>query len=431
MRLTYVLDVFFSHILSVSYTQTTDLNDYLNYAGPRINYSPEQLHSNEIWIPPATLLFSKGIHQCNPQVEQWGGLPAAFFHHSTESDLPFDLFSFCFFLVSRYEEYIAPEEAFDRHGRFKAESSLAFRQKFLKKAVVNQWALRIKKLIEKRWPGTEFPISTFQCIPSFDIDLAWAYRERPLWRMLGGSLRDLIKAKTHWLRHRWQVLLNDSTDPFDTYEYIGSLHALYGFSPIFFFLLADPGRYDRSISPSNPRLKELIRKIAQQNRVGIHPSYRSHQKKPLLKKEIDRLAGVSNQPVIRSRFHFLKFNIPGSYRRLISSGIQHDYTMGYATQPGFRASIATPYPWYDLEKEAATSLLIHPFQVMDGTLKNYLKVSPEEGLQLVKNLVEHTASVKGTFVILWHNSSFSYIAGWEKWKNVYEEILKYCHKHTK
>jgi hypothetical protein len=309
-------------------------------------------------------------------------------------------------------------------------ASLAYQNRFLDKAVVNQWALFLKNRILEDWPATVFPSLSFKYVPTFDIDLAWAYRERPLWRMLGAGLKDLAEGSPHIL-HRWKVLMQKEADPFDTFEYIQSIHSSYGFAPLFFFLLANPSRYDRNISPRNPRLRTLIKNLSKAYTVGIHPSYRSHTTHRLLQTEIDRLASMTGQDVAHSRFHFLRYRLPDSYRRLIQEGILHDYSMGYASQPGFRAGIATPYPWYDLENETTTPLMIHPFTVMDGTLKNYRKLPPEEGLQLVKSLIDHTASVKGTFITLWHNSSFSYIEGWEKWKVIYEEILKYCHKHSK
>lgn len=429
-RLSYVLDVLFGHILQITHQSTADIAFFQNWEGPRINYSSAPLSSDEIWLYPCELLFSNSLKKINPEVIRHEGLPAAFYHPHTKAALPFDPLAFCFYLLSRYEEYTAAEKDFDEHGRFKASASLAYQNHFLDRAIVNQWALYLKNRMTERWPEAGFPDLHFRYVPTYDIDLAWAYRERPLWRILGGSLRDLLGGKTNWLSHRWKVYLKKEADPFDTYEYLQSLHSTYDLVPVFFFLLANPSRYDRSIPPHNPRLRQLIRALDKGHPLGIHPSYRSHEQLSLLKTEINRLANITGKPVEHSRFHFLRFRLPQSFRRLIQSGITHDYSMGYAAQAGFRAGTATPYPWYDLENETATPLLIHPFAVMDGTLKNYLGLSPDEGLKIVKNLIDHTASVKGTFLTLWHNSSFSYIEDWETWKEMYEEILKYCHKYS-
>ena len=126
---------------------------------------------------------------------------------------------------------------------------------------------------------------------------------------------------------------------------------------------------------------------------------------------------------IRSRQHFLKLETPKTYQNLIKAGIKEDYTMGYATEIGFRASIASPYFWYDLENEKATNLLITPFQVMDVTLKNYLKLSPEKALEEIQTLIQNTKAVNGTFSTLWHNSSFD-DKEWKGWREMYLEMIR-------
>ena len=40
--------------------------------------------------------------------------------------------------------------------------------------------------------------------------------------------------------------------------------------------------------------------------------------------------------------------------------------MGYGSINGFRASVASSFYWYDLEKEEATTLRIFPFCFMDA-----------------------------------------------------------------
>ena len=44
-----------------------------------------------------------------------------------------------------------------------------------------------------------------------------------------------------------------------------------------------------------------------------------------------------------------------SYQILIDLDITDDYTMGYATLPGFRAGIADTYRFYDLEHDNVTN----------------------------------------------------------------------------
>ena len=100
--------------------------------------------------------------------------------------------------------------------------------------------------------------------------------------------------------------------------------------------------------------------------------------------------------------------------------------MGYASAPGFRAGICDPFYFYDLDMETVTKLLIHPFQVMEGTLKDYMYKTPEQSLDIIKLLIDEVKAVDGTFISLWHNESLSNQKRWEGWRYVYEEMIAYA-----
>ncbi|NJM16655.1 MAG: hypothetical protein HC896_15980 [Bacteroidales bacterium] len=109
-------------------------------------------------------------------------------------------------------------------------------------------------------------------------------------------------------------------------------------------------------------------------------------------------------------------------------GIKEDYTMGYAGAPGFRAGTCRPFYFFDLTENKETELLVVPFQVMDGTLRNYMKSSPEESIKIIKQLIDKVAEVGGTFVSLWHNESLSEWGPWKGWTQVYEEMLEHAYE---
>ena len=100
--------------------------------------------------------------------------------------------------------------------------------------------------------------------------------------------------------------------------------------------------------------------------------------------------------------------------------------MGYPSQLGFRNGLAIVAPWYDLEKEEQTNLMIHPFQIMDVTLKNYLQKTPEQASKQVENILNTVRIYGGTCISIWHNSSFDH--QWTGWSKVFEEMLSYANK---
>jgi hypothetical protein len=144
----------------------------------------------------------------------------------------------------------------------------------------------------------------------------------------------------------------------------------------------------------------------------------------ILKKEIAYLADTVHVDIIRSRQHFLKLSLPTTYRNLINLGIQHDYSMGYASQVGFRAGIASSFNFYDLDLDTETKLRIHPFAVMDGTLKDYLNLNPEEAKAIISQLIEEVKKVDGEMMSLWHNETLSNEDRWTGWLEVYEHLLQ-------
>jgi len=142
------------------------------------------------------------------------------------------------------------------------------------------------------------------------------------------------------------------------------------------------------------------------------------------KKERKRLSEIAKRPITRSRQHYLMLRFPDTFAHLVENEIIHDYTMGYADYPGFRAGTCSEYPFYNLQNETLTKLIIHPFTVMDATLNKYRNESPEQAIKSIKVLMDEVREVDGTFISLWHNESLSEKWHWKGWRKVYEEMLK-------
>ncbi len=422
-RLEYIADVIFHVILGQHYQLTTDLRAYLSSCLPKINYSSKRSSSNEVWIPPSAFLYEQRLSQEKPSIVFQNGLPTAFLTQA-EADFNHDVLAFSFYLISRYEEYQATPDAFDLHGRFRAAHSLAGSNNFLHIPVVDALARRLDEKLKERFHHYTSKLRSFEFVPTYDIDLAWAYKNRNFFRQVMGLSKEIVRLDSSGVSNRLKVWRGKRRDDFDVYDYLKEKHYNLGFLAKYFFLLGDLSKYDRSIDFRNKSLVSLIRSLDGGKNIGIHPSYRSNSNFDILQGEIQRLEKIIERPVTMSRQHFLKLKLPDTYRQLIQAGISHDYTMGYAEQIGFRASISRPFPWYDLASEQVTSLMIHPFQIMDGTLKNYLRLSTDAALEKSEKLLRTTAMYNGQFTLLWHNSSFSTIGGWKGWKAVYEGILQ-------
>jgi hypothetical protein len=324
--------------------------------------------------------------------------------------------------VSRYEEYLPHIR--DNHNRYLASGSDAYQQGYLHKPLVNIWSLRLKDILHKWFTDLKFSTPVYRFIPTIDIDAAYAYKNKGFTRALGGIYKSFQSKNYHEIQHRIKVLLRLEHDPFDTFELQMQLQKKYNYRAIYFILLADYGPNDKNIPHNNRYFRSLIRYLSDYAEIGIHPSYASSFQPSLMVMETARLSKILKRDVEYSRQHFLKLALPETYRNLINNDITHDYTMGYAEVPGFRASICTPFLFFDLDQDSKTNLTIHPFAIMDGTLHDYMKLTPQKATKTISELIDEVKKVGGTFIPLWHNTSFNEDGDWNGWLDVYIRMVE-------
>ena len=105
-------------------------------------------------------------------------------------------------------------------------------------------------------------------------------------------------------------------------------------------------------------------------------------------------------------------------------GIQFDFSMGYGSINGFRASVASPFYWYDLEKEKQTELILFPFCYMDANSFYEQKYTAPQALEEMRHYYQSVRSVNGTFIMIWHNNFLGTDKLYAGWKEMYEQFIK-------
>lgn len=420
-RSRYVFRAIFKFIMGLEPQFTSDKYLFNRHKGLKFSYGKRPL-GNELYFYAADILFEGGIKWQDLKFIDYNGLPAFFISPRSDSAMPFDVFSATFFLISRYEEYYPHLK--DEHKRFKASQSVAFQQGFLNEPIVNIWTQHITSILKSNYPEYKPKTNVFKFIPTIDIDNAFSYKEKGFVRVISGLLFDFFNLKSGRFKERFNVLLHRQKDPYDTYDYQIELIEKYSIHIIFFVLLGDYGPYDKNVPFQNKALRSLIKFLDDYGDVGIHPSYASNSKPSMFKTEVGRLQHILNREIFYSRQHYLKLTLPQTYERLIEADITDDFTMGYAEVPGFRAGICTPFFFYDLDLEIETGLKIHPFAIMDGTLKDYMKLEPEQCAAVYLPLIESVKKVNGHFITIWHNESFAENERWKGWRSVFEDIIE-------
>jgi len=420
-RLRYAMQLMLTRLLGIPIGFTGDMATFENYAGAKFSYGVK-VDEKYLFFASHPLLFESKISAVEQKHFVFKEGIVFFPTHDGQSALPFDAFAACFYLTSRYEEYLPHLR--DEHNRFLASGSDAFQKAYLQKPVVNTWSLILKDILQTWFPDLGFRLPSYEFAPTIDVDAAYAYKNKGLTRAIGGIFKALQKRDLDNVWQRIRVLVGLEHDPFDTFELQMSLQQKYKYRATYFILLADYGPNDKNIPHNNRYFRALIRLLADYSEIGIHPSYASSLQPSLIATEILRLAKILKREVVHSRQHFLKLTLPDTYRNLINNDILHDYTMGYAELPGFRASICTPFPFYDLDQDLPTDLILHPFTVMDGTLNQYMKLTPEQATQKIYELIEEVKKVGGTFMPLWHNSTLTNEDEWKGWFDVYVKMVE-------
>ena len=419
-RVRYVFKHILTRTLLIPVDFTTKVEEFVAHNGPKLSYTKLPL-GTEFFVKSNDLLFEQGVNDIEITINNWEETPC-FFGTNIKSSIPFDIFAASFYLITRYEEYLPHVK--DLHGRYTAEQSLAYKKGFLEKPVVDIWAYKFLKILKEKFPDYDYKTRTYNYISTIDIDNAFAYKHKSLVRSVGGFFNDLVHFKIVNVWNRFAVTFNIKSDPFDTFQKLLRFKKEYDVKTIFFFLIADYTTYDTNVSASKEKYRLLIKEMGDYAKVGLHPSYFSMQNVAMLKREKERLENITNSPVQGSRQHYLRFSLPETYQHLIDLEIEEDYSMGYASNVGFRASTCTPFYFYDLDFEIQTPLKIYPFALMDTTLNDYMKLTPKQSMGRIRDLKNEVKAVNGTFITLFHNESLSDYLRWKGWKRLYESMLK-------
>jgi hypothetical protein len=424
-RLRYTIELVFGSLLNIDYELTTDVEKFKSWNEEKFHYGNAPI-GDEPFQKAIKLLFEREIVEQSLKPFDFEDVKGIFPVFSPNSLFPFDILAASFYIVSRYEEYLP--QVRDRYGRFKAETTCMYEMGMLQKPLVNILAMKILERFQKTYPDLQAPYRSFKFVPTYDIDAAWAYRHKGLFRTLGAYAKNIVMGDFDEIERRNRVLFKHEKDPFDTFEYQFSIQKEYNLKPIYFILCGDYDTNDKNISIRNNAFRNLIKQLGDHADVGIHPSFSSYLDSARLEEEKDRLANVLNRSITKSRQHFLRMNLPRSYQRLIELDITDDYTMGFASQAGFRAGIADTFRFYDLENDVATNLRIHPFALMDGTMRDYLDLDVNKSYKMATRLIDEVKAVNGTFILLWHNETLGGEKRWKGWSSLYRRIVEYAMK---
>ena len=178
-RICYIFHAVFNERLAIAYTLYDNVDSFNAIDSKyKIAYANEYVH-NALFIEATTLLFETSIEKQHLRLSWTNDIPICFQTQHIRSLFPFDIFSACFYFLSRYEEYLPHIK--DKHQRYKAENSFAYQNNLLSTAIVDIWIDLLSKTLVSHFPDLNIKKHCFQYTPTYDIDSAFLYKNKNWW----------------------------------------------------------------------------------------------------------------------------------------------------------------------------------------------------------------------------------------------------------
>lgn len=316
-----------------------------------------------------------------------------------------DIFASSFFMLTRWEEYVIKKR--DIHGRFPTQLSLAFKNNFHRKPIVNEYIELLKKLlITIGFPKSKFKVREFNYQFSHDVD-------HPL---LFPNFSSFIKQSAYQLLKKQNLkqsikfinnYFSSNKDPYDSFDLLMELSEKHNSKSQFNLMNSTKGEFDEGYNLNSVFNKKLINKIKDRGHIiGFHPSYNSFNNVDLWISEREGLEKIANQNITKGRQHYLRFENPKTFNIWEKNNMTEDSSIGYHDEVGFRAGICYPFHIFDFLNRKKINLTENPLILMEGALINCLNVNSNDFIQISRNLKEEVKKHSGNYTILWHNSSF-------------------------
>ena len=372
-RLDYVCQVIFERVLGLDFSITDDEEKYKAHTDFKLRY-----------LPKSNILFENDIRKQDEEL--------------LLQDKP----ALAFYLLTNYEEYLldCPK---DQHGRIVHEQSFVVRHHLHKQATVQRIALEYKALLSKQKTDFSWPSREYHFVPTFDIDIAYAYKGKTFFHFCGALVKAILTLQ--WNRAKQIIKARhrqDFQDPYDVYDIEKQLCEQHQLQAIYFFLTSDRTQYDRNISPRSPLFSALVQRLKTYATIGLHPSYHSKNQNDIIK-EKKTLEEKGQVKIQYSRQHFLKVKFPDTFRNLIAADITDDYSLGFYDRIGFRNGMAIPFPFFDVKENKTTNLMLHPLLVMDSAAVQELGME-EKYQKEITAIIQEVKTVGGEMIALWHSN---------------------------
>ncbi len=398
----YILDIIFNEFLGLEYSLESGSQDYKIELENKKILTIKDTFFNKY---PKDLEYLK-IENIPSEIEE------------------LDIFAASFFMLTRWEEYVNKHR--DIHGRFTASESLAFKQGFLDRPIVNEYIENLKCMLLKLDDSLIFKERKFQLYLTHDVDELYQWKNwKQVFRV---TLGDVIKRRNLGLvlervSEYFLVKREKINDPFDTFDWLMDKSEAVGVKSRFYFMSGGVTQYDNRYKIDEPKSLELIQKIKKRGHIiGIHPSYNAFNDSKQFKKELDLLEKTVGEQITEGREHYLRFEVPTTWQVWEDNGMLVDSTCGYADKEGFRCGTGDEFSVFNILTREKLKLKERPLIYMDDNrLKGKRIYDREILITNISYLKNQNIKYNSNCTILFHQNIF--VLNEINYKEIYETVI--------
>jgi len=272
------------------------------------------------------------------------------------------------------------------------------------------------------WP----PPYRFAALLSHDVDL---WRKRTPRQLAKELLRSVARPwRLGWVARAFVC----GPDPWADLEGIAALEEAHQMHSTFFVLAGRPDVVagGKRVVNGYPVPEEVVsaelRRLAERGfEVALHGSFESFHSAADLSAERRDVARLIGQAVSGCRQHFLRFELPRTWRCQAEAGLRYDASLGYHDTDGYRAGFSFPFWPFDGEEVRVLEL---PLMVMDGALREQQGLDAEAAWEVVRGYLERAEADGAMVSLLWHNHYFCGLDA-PGYRAVYERALEWIRDH--
>lgn len=342
-----------------------------------------------------------------------------------------DIFAASFFMLTRWEEYV--NKTRDAHDRFLATESLAYKQGFLDKPIINEYVEKLKSMLLELDSNLKFKIQNSKLFVSCDVDQAFDCTVENLKKLIRVGAGDILKRKSikefakRVRRYIFNKLKNYKYDENYTFDWYMDLCEKAGIKASFYFIPTSVEKQNGCYELKDKKIQNLIKYIdSRGHEIGLHGSYQTYRDKEKAKLQKNMLddtlksLGIS-QKVVGNRQHYLRWDSSCTPSILEYTGFEYDTTGSYADIPGFRYGVCFEFSMFDFLNRKKLKIKQRPLIVMECSVidDSYMGLGyTQEALDIILNLKQKCFKYDGNFSLLWHNSHFYNVTDKEMFKEI-------------